>query len=405
MKILFLTLIDINSINERGLYQDLLREFSKNKHSLYIVSPTERRKKKKTYLIKDAFSTILKVKTLNIQKANLIEKGIGTFAIEHQYLSAIKKNFKDICFDLVLYSTPPITFTKVIQYIKNRDNTYSYLLLKDIFPQNAVDLGMLNKGNLLYKFFRKKEKKLYEVSDAIGCMSQANVKYIKDHNPNLDTTKIEENPNTIDPVGFNLNKKQRISIRKKYNLPTNNRIFVYGGNLGKPQGLDFLLQTIEKNKHPNVFFLIVGNGTEYNRMNKWFIQNKPNNAKLLNSLPKGEYDLLLSSCDVGLIFLNKYFSIPNFPSRLLSYLEMKMPVIAATDKNTDIGDIIENANCGLKVISGNHKLMQQAIDLFANKESLEDLNNNSYKLLQEKYKVEISYSLIINKINNNQVYV
>ena len=54
-----------------------------------------------------------------------------------------------------------------------------------------------------------------------------------------------------------------------------------------------------------------------------------------------EYDNLVQICDVGLIFLNARFTIPNFPSRLLSYTEIGKPVLAATDENTDIGKIIE----------------------------------------------------------------
>ena len=93
--------------------------------------------------------------------------------------------FADIKFDLILYSTPPITFYKAIEYVKKRDGAKTYLLLKDIFPQNAVDLGMMSKTGLkglIYKYFRKKEKKLYAISDKIGCMSQANVDYVLKHN-------------------------------------------------------------------------------------------------------------------------------------------------------------------------------------------------------------------------------
>ncbi|WP_159479151.1 glycosyltransferase family 4 protein [Chryseobacterium sp. 18068] len=397
MNVLFLTLVEINSIEERGIYQDLLRKFRNEGHHLTIVTPVERRKKVATNFKEKEGVSILQVKTFNIQKTNIVEKGIGTLAIEYQYLAAIKKYTSDIKFDLVFYSTPPITFAKVIEYVKKRDNAKSYLLLKDIFPQNAVDMNMLKKGGFLHKQFLKKEKKLYVISDTIGCMSPANVSFVLKHNPEVDKDKVEVNPNTIEPIAFSYSDEQKKEIREKYHIPVDKKVLVYGGNLGRPQGLDFLLETIQETKNHEAFFLIVGDGTEYAKIKNWFDYNRPENAKLLQRLPKEDYDKLLAACDVGLIFLDKNFLIPNFPSRLLSYLEMKMPVIAATDCNTDIGDIIENNSCGYKVIAGNQVEMQTKLKYILN-DDLQRLGDNAEKLLNNEYLVDKSYNLIIEKI-------
>lgn len=397
MNIVFLTLVEINSITERGLYQDLLRKFRDEGHSVTIVTPVERRRNIATnFTTKDGVE-ILQVKTFNIQKTNIIEKGIGTLAIEYQYLSAIKKFTSNKKFDLVLYSTPPITFAKVIEYIKNRDQAKSYLLLKDIFPQNAVDMGMLKKGGIIHRQFLKKERKLYRISDTIGCMSPANVDFLMEHNPEIPRKKVEVNPNTIKPLVVDYTHEQKLAIREKYGIPTDKTVFVYGGNLGKPQGLDFLLETIEATKNEHIFFLIVGDGTEFERMKEWFTDRQPFNAKLLQRLPKDDYDKLLGACNIGLIFLDRNFLIPNFPSRLLSYLEMKMPVLAATDPNTDIGNIVEQAKCGYKVLAGDQEDMQAKIKdiLVAN---LAELGSNAEKLLMDEYQVDRSYQLIMNRI-------
>ena len=89
MNIIFLTLVEINSIEERGIYQDLLRKFRNEGHDVTIVTPVERRKGIATNFKKKEGVSILQVKTFNIQKTNIIEKGIGTLAIEHQFLFAI----------------------------------------------------------------------------------------------------------------------------------------------------------------------------------------------------------------------------------------------------------------------------------------------------------------------------
>lgn len=397
MNILFVTLGRINSINERGIYSDLLRKFRDEGHNVTVITPVQRREKAETNIKMINGATVLQVKTLNITKTNIVEKGIATLAIEYQFLNAIKKYLSDVKFDIVIYSTPPITFAKVIEYIKKRDGAYSYLLLKDIFPQNAVDMKMMRAGGVMHRMFENKEEKLYKLSDTIGCMSPANVDFILKYNPWISPSKVEVNPNTIEPVEINYSEEEKTNVRTKYGVPTDKKVLVYGGNLGKPQGLGFLLETIERTDNKDTFFLIVGDGTEYGKLKSWFDSNKPSNAILLQRLPKDDYDTLLAACDVGLIFLDRNFLIPNFPSRLLSYLEMAMPVLAATDPNTDIGTIIENNGCGFKVLAGNQDEMQYKLNKLLSSD-LKKLGENGKQLLLNEYTVDRSYGLIVEKM-------
>ena len=402
MNILFLTIYRINSINERGIYTDLLRKFCQEGHHVYIVTPSERRYGREQTLTLEIRSNILKVKTFNLQKTNLIEKGIGTLLIERQYFSAIKKHFQNIKFDLVLYSTPPITFTNIVSFIKTNSSAKSYLLLKDIFPQNAIDLGFFKDSSLLHKYFKKKEAQLYKISDYIGCMSEANVAFIRAHNNDVLPDKLEVNPNSIEPVNKDdLENTHVATIKARYNIPANAIVFFYGGNLGKPQGIDFLLEVLKENiSNKSAFFLIIGNGTEYNKIALWFKKNNPSNAILEKELPKPEYDELISIGDVGLIFLDARFTIPNFPSRLLSYLENKMPVIAATDSNTDLGEILETNNIGKWSKSGDILTMQKCIDFFCNTENIKKYGANGYEYMHNHYHVNKSYQIIMRHFEN-----
>lgn len=398
MNILFLTLVKINTLQERSIYHDLMREFSNHDHNVFIVSPVERREGQKTNLKKEGNVTFLNVKTLNIQKTNLIEKGISTLTIEKLFLKAIKKYFK-VKFDLVIYSTPPITFTTLIKYIKKRDGARTYLLLKDIFPQNAVDMKLMSDRSVLYKYFRKKEKELYMVSDKIGCMSEANVQFVLKNNSFIEKDKIEVNPNSIQIFPLDEDKEEQRNIRSRYGIPFDRKIFIYGGNLGKPQGIDFLIETLAaKAEDKRVFFVIVGSGTEFTKIKTWFDQFQPKNAILLSAVPKSDYDLLVQSCDIGLIFLHKDFIIPNYPSRLLSYLEFAMPVLTATDIHTDIGSDVVKNKCGFAVQSGNLDEMVKAVDALADMENemFENIRKNSRKFLEREFHVKGSYDKIMN---------
>lgn len=398
MNILFLTMSRMSDINDRGIYPDLMREFIKEGHNLYIVAPLERRFNEKTHIINSDKCTLLRVRVGNLQKTNLIEKGVSTLLIESQFKVAIKKYFSNVKFDLILYSTPPITFVNVIKYLKKRDGARTYLLLKDIFPQNAVDLNMFSNKSPIYMYFRLKEKNLYKISDYIGCMSQANVDYVVEHNSYVDKDIVHISPNSIDIVDISCDDFNRDEVRRKFGIPQDDTVFIYGGNLGKPQGIPFLIECLKANENKNGrYFVISGTGTEYNKLKTYFDENKPKNMLLINGLPKNEYEELVSACDVGLIFLDHRFTIPNFPSRLLAYMQGRMPVIACTDVNTDVGEVVENGNFGWWCESNSVSEFTKAVEC-ALKADLEKLGKNGFEYLKNNYTVKRSCELICSKI-------
>ena len=272
MNVIFLAMSNMQDVERRGIYADLMRKFRDEGHRVTIVTPRERRLGEHTNLKEVDGVQILGVRTLNLQKTNVIEKGLGQVLVERQFKKAIKKHLGDVKADLILYSTPPITLMGVVKYLKKRNpKAVTYLLLKDIFPQNAVDIGMMSKTGLkglLYKHFRKQEKELYRVSNHIGCMSPANVQYILKHNPELSPENVEVAPNSYEVQEIvALTEGQRVAIRQKYNLPTDRPVFIYGGNLGKPQGIPFLIECLDANANrEDCLFLVVGNGTEYAKL-------------------------------------------------------------------------------------------------------------------------------------------
>lgn len=402
MNILFMTIGKMDNIEDHTIYCDLLRCFRDAGHKVYTISPYEKVKGLKTKYEEKSGVDMLHVKTGNVTgKAGLIEKGLAQLLIEPIFIKAIKRYYSDIKFDLVMYSTPPITFCNVIEYIKKRDGAKSYLLLKDIFPQNAVDIGMMQKNGLkgiLYRFFRDKEKKLYKISDYIGCMSKANIEYVIRNNPEINSDKVILCPNCIEPIDMSISTDIRKHLREKYDIPQDKTVFVYGGNLGRPQGIPFIIKCLKKQKeNKTAFFLIVGDGTEFGKLEEFFDKEKPDNMKLMSKLPKDDYDTMVAACDVGLIFLDHRFTIPNFPSRLLSYMQAKLPVLAVTDPNTDVGKVITEGGFGWWCESNNVNAFSKLVET-ASSVDLTQMKINETKYLTENYTVSMVYENIINKI-------
>lgn len=400
MNLIFLTLVHIENIEEHTIYHDLMRKFRDEGHGVYIVSPCERRMARGTSLFEDHGVMLLNVKTLNIQKTNVFEKGLGTLLIERQFKKAIEQFLCDVKFDLITYSTPPITFTNVVRFLKrNNPKAISFLQLKDVFPQNAVDLGLFGEKSVFNWFFRRKEIALYRVSDYIGCMSPANVEYVRKHNLFYPADRVEIAPNSIElKMEFSdgaIDNSEIYSIRQKYHLPTDIPIFVYGGNIGKPQGVDFLIQCLETNKHrKDCFFLVVGNGTEYQKLSMWYSNSCAENVRLMAKISKEDYEMLVKACDIGMIFLDHRFSIPNYPSRLLDYLKNKLPVICATDVNTDIGKIAEENGYGYWCESVKPEDFTALVDkVLASDRKV--MGERGYCYLKNHYLVDNSYETIM----------
>lgn len=399
MNVLFLTLLAFDSVQERNLYTDLLREFVKNGHQICAISPVEKRQNQVTHIIREDNATILRLQIGNTQKTNIIEKGISTLMLEPSFKKAIRDYFSDVKFDLVLYSTPPITLVSAIDYVRKRDGAKTYLLLKDIFPQNAVDIGLMSKKGLkglLYKYFRKKEKRLYAISNHIGCMSQANVDYVIRHNPEVNPEIIEVCPNSFDIVDKSVDGNTKRMIRNKYGIPLDKKVFVYGGNLGKPQGIPFVIDCLKVCANiDDIFFLIVGDGTEYCLLEDYTQKGEQKNIKLMKRLPKEDYDTMVGACDIGMIFLDHRFTIPNYPSRLLSYMQAKLPVLAVTDCNTDIGRTIVNGEFGWWIESQDADSFREVVEKIIQIKNFTEMQEKEWNYLNDYFHVNITYKRIV----------
>lgn len=407
----------VADINAEGVHTDFLRKFRDEGHNVSLVSPRERRMGLPTSLKEQDGIRILGVRTLNVTRANIVEKGLGQVSLELLFKRAIRKYFRGVKFDIIAYATPPITFVGAIKYVKKLNpQAMTYLLLKDIFPQNAVDLGMLVErldvrgerlGKLLmnlvkymlYLSFRRKEKELYRISDRIGCMSPANVNYVINHNPEVNPGRVEVCPNTFAvPVERSKHRGKSLKmkrIREKYGLPVDKPVFFYGGNLGKPQGIPFLIKCLEANRsREDCHFLIVGDGTYYPFLEKWYNENENRNITVMKRLSRGDYNILARSCDVGLIFLDYRFTIPNYPSRLLSYLIQHKPIIACTDSNCDTGTIAEANSYGFWCPSNSVEAFTKAVDKMLASD-IKQMGENGYKFFLENYTVQNTYDTIM----------
>ena len=402
MNILYIASIFPTPKEGENLYTDLASELVENGHRVTVIVSEEKRKIDDTKVCMERNFNVIRVRTGNLYEIGSVEKAISFITLQSKMKNAINKYLSDEKFDMIVFMSPPVTMYGVVNFAMKKYNCFSYLMQKDIFPQNAVDLKIMTKYNPAYWYFRHKEKELYKISTVIGCMSEKNKEYLLNHNKDLDCEKLQIFPNTT-----KLNREEEYiddarQIKRRYSIPENRVIITYGGNFGKPQGIDFLIQILGVYKdNKNVEFLLVGKGTEKEKLYRYIKEKNIENVKLINFLNSEEFSKILKISDIGLVLLDYRFTIPNIPSKTLTYFKNKVPIMAATDNNTDFKQLLENSGAGLWCESNDVYSFKEKLDfLIANKKVRKEMGENGRLFLEKNLTTEVSVKILENTFRN-----
>ncbi len=351
MRIFFFTLVKMTSINDSGIYADMVKEFIKKGNQVDYYFPSD----KHFCQTGNNFSLNSILINQKVQKTNnFLLKFIAYLLIDYKLSRVIKKSTEK--FDLLILATPSIFQLRIIRNFKSKNkNSKILLLLKDIFPDNAMDLGLLENKfpkSIIYKYFKLIEKRLYSLVDKIGVMTKYNKEYIESNHQDIKS-KLFISPNSIYPYVI-----PKLKSRKDLNLP-NNILITFVGNIGLPQDPIFLRNLINSSPE-NITYLIIGTGSK-----AYLLKDVPNEKVIFinENLNKEVLDQYLINSDFGLITLNSNFKVPNFPSKLLSYLNANLPIIAFTNYYNDLKELISNGSVfGYWGYSGNLKESIQLIE-------------------------------------------
>lgn len=397
-KVLFLALSFPNVAKTTHLYTDLMHTFLKKGHEVLVIAPFRDDSSKKSEIVVESGMKILRVPTLSLFGGGIIEKGLSNLLLPLQYKRALKKHNISSDFDLILMPTPPITLINVALWMKKKSRGKLYLILRDIFPQNAVDLKMMSKTSIIYKYFRKMEVRLYKNADSIGCMSPANVDFVKQHNPYLDFNKLHLLTNW-DNV-YKIEEDFDLQLLKEKHGLANKVVAIFGGNIGLPQRLENIIMLAKECQNINdLVFFIIGKGTEKNKIENMVSNLGLENVILKDSVPRKEYNKLLSIADIGLISLNQDFTIPNYPSKVNSYYCFKKPVLASVDTNTDFGRIQEEIGCGFWSPAGDIKaLKRNLLKLYESKELRAEMGQKGHNHMVTHLTPEKAYMTVCSNI-------
>ncbi|WP_344824773.1 glycosyltransferase family 4 protein [Chryseobacterium ginsenosidimutans] len=354
-------------------------------------------KENKSFISIEEGIDVLRTQTIDVFSKNKFKKGFANILLPYQFKKSYKKFWRNNKIDLIIVATPSVMFADFISYVKKETQAKVLLMQKDIFPQNAVDLGFMKKDGLTYNFFKKNEVKLLSTADFIGCTSPGNIDYLLKHNDFLNDRKVKLLYNSANLLEFSSDQ----NIRSKYHLE-NKFVVVFGGNMGKPQQLENVLSLARKcTVYSNVQFLVIGTGTEVEDLKKEAQKLELKNLQFIAKVPREEYFELLSNCNMGLISLHQNFTVPNTPMKLNDYLNAGIPVLASIDRSNDLGIILEKNRMGKFAYADSPEdLFSVFKELYEDESKCRELGKNGKKFCLENLSADKSYETILEIIKS-----
>jgi glycosyltransferase involved in cell wall biosynthesis len=329
---------------------------------------------------------VLRIKTLPHHKVSFIIRGIAQLFLPHIFFQEIRKNIKDKI-DITIVHSPPLPLAITAYKVKKFYKAKYILNLHDIFPQNAIDLGVL-KNKLIIKFFEKMEKNAYQNSDLIVVPSNSHKQFLEEKR-NVPAQKTHVIHHWIDINPF-LQLQKTGKFRKLYNLE-NKFVFLFGGVIGPSQGLDLLIKIADRIKeNKDIVFLLVGDGSAKEDLIKMTQELNLKNVIFKPFVSLEEYPELVKDCDVGIVCLTDKNTTPAVPAKILSYLTAAIPVIAFLHKESDGLKIIQEAKCGYVVQGKDLEKSVSVIEkIYIEKDKLKEMGDNGFKYAFNNFAIDV----------------
>lgn len=370
MNVLFIFSRHATDPRDSTLTKDLSDAFASSGANVYVMTMLEERYKQPTRMTLENGYQVLRVRTSNYFNCDTkLEKVKTILTLPGKFVAAAQTYLKDVNIDLIIAHTPFMSSRKIILPLKKYFNCPAHLILWDIFPQNAWDIGII-KNSILFKIFKCFEVGMLKSYEQIWCMSDGNVSYLRKNYPQLSSIAIDKlyNSAIIKPLP-NIDKK---SVRSRFGYSQDDVIAIFGGNMGVPQCLENIIELarIVQTKFTNAKFIFVGNGTERLRLIELANSMGLDNVKFIEQLPREDYENITAIADIGLVSLDKRFTVPNFPSKTTDYFKLKLPILASLDMCAaeDYGYFLTDiAKAGMFAVAGNHQeLFDRYFELYSN---------------------------------------
>lgn len=340
--------------------RDISREFVRQGHQLTVMLPSA--DLGQSWLMGEMDGVqVLRLKAPRTKDIDYVRRTISEFMMPFSMLRNLRRSpLADVRWDGVVWYAPTIFLGPIASALKRRSNCKGYLIIRDIFPEWAVDMGLMGRG-LPYRFFSAVARYQYSVADTIGVQTPGNLAYFDDW-ANKSGRTVEVLQNWLGQASH-----PDCSIQVSNTPLAGRHVFVYAGNMGVAQGMDILLDLAERMRaRRDVGFLFVGRGSEAKRLAALAQTRELDNVVFHDEIDPDEIPGLYAQCHVGLVALDPRHKSHNIPGKFLTYMQSGLPVLGCINRGNDLAEIIRRENVG-RVSEDNsvvtlHRLAEELLD-------------------------------------------
>lgn len=334
---------------------------------------------------------VLRVKAPPTKDIGYIRRTVNEFLLPFFMLYNLRKSLlAKVKWDGVIWYSPTIFLGPIADYLKKASRCRSYLIVRDIFPEWAVDMGLMSRG-LPYRFFKAVEHYQYSVADVVGVQTPGNVAYFNKKKLK-SSQRVEVLHNWLSDA---VEVKSSISVHDT--SLAGRKIFVYAGNMGVAQGMMILIDLVERLYHrKDIGFLFVGRGVNANRLRQEAIRRKLNNVIFFDEIDSSEIPDLYAQCHAGIVSLDARHKTHNIPGKFLTYMQGGLPVLANINLGNDLADMIRKEQVG-EVCESNQleDLLQSTFNLIKQLETDSNISIRCKALYSREFTSERAVRKII----------
>ncbi len=363
------------------MMHDLALELINQGHEVSVCTPDD--KLTRAFSIEQYEGVqVLRFKSGEIKNVPKIKRAINETLLSFRAWWGLKKHFKANRYDIVVYYSPTIFFGLLVTKLKKLWGCKTYLILRDVFPQWAVDNGLIKNNSLIHRYFKFFESVNYYAADTIGVQSPSNLCYFQSNPRYKEKLDVLFNWSSLETI-----KKPEPQYRERLGL-NGKVVFFYGGNIGHAQDMMNLVRLANSLvEYPHAHFLFVGAGDEVTLVEK-AIAEGASNITYLPPVDQATYQAMLGEFDVGLFSLHKDHQTHNFPGKLLGYMQNSIPILGSVNAGNDVIDVLQNAGAGFVCVNSDDALLTEfALRLLNSDAVRREMGMNSRKLLSSQFSV------------------